>query len=397
MLNNLATTPFGSRSASLGLLALQKASHHIEAGKAVDKWQLYRDLCEARTRFSVGDRTLAVLSALLSFLPDNALAEGENLIVFPSNKQLSLRAHGMTGPTLRRHLSALVQSGLIFRRDSPNGKRYAHKSKAGDIEEAFGFSLAPLLLRADEIAKAAEEIREYNANLRRTRERITLQRRDIAKLIEIALEQGIAGPWEALYSEFRAIVDTLPRKASLETLQQIYAQMNALRQKLDNALNINENSQKLSATDVQIEQHHTNSNTESIIEIEQTNEHVKIENPRNNLRPVQNYPLSLILKACPDIEDYAVNGISNWRDLIVIANQIRGFLGISPSAYSHALNCFGQETTAIIISCILQRSNHIHSAGGYLQALTEKARTIGFSVGPMLMAALNKNKTLSQT
>lgn len=397
MLNNLATTPFGSRSVSLGLLALQKASHHIESGKAVDKWQLYRDLCEARTRFSVGDRTLAVLSALLSFLPDNALAEGENLIVFPSNKQLSLRAHGMTGPTLRRHLSALVQSGLIFRRDSPNGKRYAHKSKAGDIEEAFGFSLAPLLLRADEIAKAAQEIREYNANLRRTRERITLQRRDIAKLIEIALEQDMAGPWEALHREFRAIVDTLPRKASLETLRQIYAQMNALRQKLDNALNINEKIKNLSATDVQIEQHHTNSNTESIIEIEQTSKHIQIEKPNNNLRPIQNYPLSLVLKACPDIEEYAVNGISNWRDLIRLCDQIRGFLGISPSAYSRALSCFGQETTAIIISCILQRSNHIQSAGGYLQALTEKARTIGFSVGPMLMAALNKNKTLSQT
>jgi len=48
----------------------------------------------------------------------------------------------------------------------------------------------------------------------------------------------------------------------------------------------------------------------------------------------------------------------------------------------------GQETTAIVISCILQRAQHINSAGGYLRVLTDKARAGEFSVGPMLMAAL---------
>ncbi|TAN15257.1 MAG: replication initiation protein RepC, partial [Rhizobiaceae bacterium] len=37
------------------------------------------------------------------------------------------------------------------------------------------------------------------------------------------------------------------------------------------------------------------------------------------------------------------------------------------------------------------RANHINSAGGYLRALTEKARAGQFSVGPMLMAALKAN------
>ncbi|MGO7830461.1 helix-turn-helix domain-containing protein, partial [Rhizobium johnstonii] len=30
-------------------------------------------------------------------------------------------------------------------KDSPNGKRYARRDRAGDIGEAFGFSVAPLL------------------------------------------------------------------------------------------------------------------------------------------------------------------------------------------------------------------------------------------------------------
>ncbi|MCH4561503.1 replication initiation protein RepC, partial [Mesorhizobium jarvisii] len=46
---------------------------------------------------------------------------------------------------------------------------------------------------------------------------------------------------------------------------------------------------------------------------------------------------------------------------------------------------------AIVIACILQRAQHINSAGGYLRVLTEKATAGQFSVGPMLMAALKAN------
>ena len=73
------------------------------------------------------------------------------------------------------------------------------------------------------------------------------------------------------------------------------------------------------------------------------------------------------------------------------AAQVRGYLGVSPSAYADALDILGQENTAVVIACILQRANHINSAGGYLRALTDKARAGGFSVGPMLMAQLKTN------
>ena len=96
-----------------------------------------------RPAIGVSERALAVLDALLSFHPETALS-GEGLIVFPSNQQLALRAHGMPPATLRRHLAALVDCGLIIRRDSPNGKRFARKGQGGAIEMAFGFDLSPL-------------------------------------------------------------------------------------------------------------------------------------------------------------------------------------------------------------------------------------------------------------
>jgi replication initiation protein RepC len=90
-----------------------------------------------------------------------------------------------------------------------------------------------------------------------------------------------------------------------------------------------------------------------------------------------------VLKACPEIADYAVEGIGNWRDFMRTTAQVRGYLGVSPF--------MGQEIAAVVIACILQRAKHMESAGGYLRVLTEKARAGEFSVGPMLMAALRAN------
>jgi replication initiation protein RepC len=109
----------------------------------------------------------------------------------------------MANATLRRHLAALLDCGIILRRDSPNGKRYARKGRGGELEDAFGFSLAPLLARAEEFHQAAERVRADGRALKLMRERITLQRRDIAKLIEAAIEEGAPGAWQALWRRFR--------------------------------------------------------------------------------------------------------------------------------------------------------------------------------------------------
>lgn len=387
------TTPFGSRQMTLAQLAAQRVTRESPQGRAVDKWQLFKDVCEAKSLLGTNDRALAVLSALLSFYPDSELSQENGLVVFPSNKQLSLRAHGMPDTSLRRNLASLIDAGLILRRDSPNGKRYAHKGRGGEVEEAFGLSLAPLLARADEIAQAADQVRAEALHLKRTRERITLQRRDISKLIEVAVEEDVAGDWNGLWRRFRAVVDAIPRRAVISELEVILDELVEIRAEVDNALTSLDNSQNMDGNDVQIGRQHTESNPDSIFEFEPALEKSGGEaEPRTRTaEPPKGYPLGLILKACPDIVDYAVDGIASWRDLMATAAQVRGFLGVSPSAYADALDVLGQENTAIVIACILQRAQHINSAGGYLRALTDKASRGEFSVGPMLMANLKTN------
>ncbi len=91
-----------------------------------------------------------MLHALLSFHQETALtlpqrdpksesednSAGAGVVVFPSNRELSIRAHGMAPATLRRHLASLVEAGLIIRRDSPNGKRFARRGQLSAISES---------------------------------------------------------------------------------------------------------------------------------------------------------------------------------------------------------------------------------------------------------------------
>src|ERR1700736_1829453 len=173
MNSHLSTTPFGRRSLTLAHVATQALAKARPPEKAVHKWNVFRAICAAKARIGVPERALGVLNALLSFHPETVL-HGESLIVFPSNAQLALRAHGMAPTTLRRQLAALVDCGLIIRRDSPNGKRYARKGQGGAIEIAFGFDLGPLVARADEIQAWAEEVRAEERAMKLVRERITL-------------------------------------------------------------------------------------------------------------------------------------------------------------------------------------------------------------------------------
>lgn len=107
---------------------------------------------------------------------------------------------------MRRHLAGLVDRGLILRRDSPNGKRYARKTTSGDIEQAFGFDLGPIVARADEFAALAEAAIARRQTLTVLRERMTLVRRDIAKMIATGVEQGVAADWASYHGTFRDIM-----------------------------------------------------------------------------------------------------------------------------------------------------------------------------------------------
>jgi replication initiation protein RepC len=401
MQSHQPTTPFGRRSLMLAHVATQMAAATRPPDKVVHKWKVFNAICTARPRLGVSERALAVLNALISFYPETTLTGEDELVVFPSNEQLCLRTHGMPASTLRRQLAVLVDAGLIVRRDSPNGKRYARKGRGGEIKLAFGFDLAPLVVRAEEFERLAQEIEAEARAIKLAKERITLCRRDIAKMIATGIEERVPtrragqGPaaWQDVHNAFRALVEGIRRTATREELETAAEALSALADDILNLLETQVKTTNMSANDVPDERHKQNSKPNPPIEFEpclQEGRPARGEpKPQPSGAPEKAYPLGMVLSACPDIGDYVKGGIVNWRDLLAAASTVRGMLGISPSAWEEAQAVMGEMQAAVVVACLLQRSSSIHSAGGYLRELTRKAAAGEFSLGPILMAQIN--------
>ena len=396
MQTHITTTPFGRRPMTLDLMASQVAAKSMREGAAVEKWKIFHAIRDAKEPLGTTDRALAILNALLSFHPENELtAEGE-LIVWPSNEQLTARANGMSPATLRRHLACLVDCGLIIRRDSPNGKRFARKGRGGQVEQAYGFDLSPIVARAEEFKELAEAVQAEKRAYKAVRERLTLLRRDIVKMIDAGIEEGVPGNWGLMTRTYQGIMAGLPRTAARQVLEAICEDLELLWAEVHETLESFTKSQNMSANESHFERHIQNSNPESISESERASrkedEASGTPTENDNLRslPKRELPLGIVLDACKDWRELAKGGeIRSWRDFLAAAEVARPFLGVSPSAWQEACDVLGERDAAIVLAAILQRGDHINSPGGYLRSLTDKARAGKFSVWPMIMALLN--------
>lgn len=355
------------------------------AGRVADKWQLLRALSEARGRFHLSDRTICVLEALLSFHAGKELDGGAPVIVFPSNRELSLRSRGMAPATLRRHLAALVAAGLVLRRDSPNGKRFRRAGFDGEEAEAFGFDVSPLALRAGHIFEAAEEERRAARAAARLRSAISIHRRDIAKLLDAAMTENRAGPFEAIALRLADLAKFARSQSAPSELALVEQKFARLRAEAETAYLAALGEEELSANDAENERHYQNSKAEPPTEskAQEKNGEAGEGGVATKARSVD---LGRVLRACPDISLYAKSPPRSWPEFLASASLVRGFLGISADAWRSASEAMGEPCAAAVLACILQRADRIRSPGGYLRDLTDKARCGRFTLEPMLKA-----------
>jgi len=411
----MALTPFGRRTLSLGLIATQQQTRAVEPSRTVHKWKVFQAVTEAKDKLGLPDRAIAVLHALLSFHQETTLTAGDPLIVFPSNEKLCSRAHGIAPATLRRHLAALVEAGIVIRRDSPNGKRYARRGMDGEVSLAFGFELTPLVARAEEFEALAAEVQAERRALRLARERITLARRDITKMILLGMEEALPGDWQGLHGQYLALIGRLKRSSDLAELGAIASDLEGFASEILKHLELFTNFPDSSANESHFERHKQNSKSdlresEPAFEKNRSTERQPCSEIHGSapagqgregeeavtrvIRPSLGTPLPMVLEACPDILDYIPGqegqGSSppNWAEFLKAAELVRAVLGISPDAWRDAVETMGQADASIVVAAILQKGDEVRFPGGYLRALTEKKRDGQFSVGPILMALI---------
>ena len=430
-MSDIATTPFGGGrfgasdfqarawvEARRATIASNDPKTANDTGKA-NKWDLLRALTEARDAFGLGNTTIHVLEVLLGFHQSKEIDGSAPIVVFPSNREICHRTRGMTDRTVRRHLRALVDAALVLRRDSPNGKRYCLRDGAGQVDQAFGFDLSPLALKAGAIYEAAERVREQQRAVRKLRGEITLHLRDIDRIVTLAESEGRAGDWSAFRDRLQALSGRVGRFTPIEEHEVRHIALVDLRRDVENAYLDALTEQEMSANDGHDVRHIQNSRPESRFDtgrensgeangaanLEATVDNRSAEEPNGTTstvdalqgeegarprRHVAPIGLGLFKSACSEFVSMLPDELRSWRDVVDRADTMRAMLGISTDAMRRATAAMGPIDAAIAVACILQRHEAIQSPGGYLRALTARAAEGKFSVRPMVDALIPK-------
>lgn len=385
-------TPFGRTTESVRI-ALEQRSTHAPSPCPLDKWQILRDLTEARTSFGLSDRDLTVLQALLSCHPDTRLDASGPLIVHPSNETICARANGMPCSTMRRHLAKLVSEGFLIRRDSPNGKRYARRVAGTKI--SFGFDLSPMLHRGAEIAQAAESCRTEAAERAALRQTVSLLRRDLLALLDMAKIDHRASPeLDQLADLAAATTKAMRRKLDAATLSRIEA---ALRAAVDTMTRFVGCETVCPSTNVAQNEQHQQSSIKESQDSESTQAPCAMAQLANGVSEPNECriakkatptlpPLRLILGTCTEIAVFNPEPITDWKGLVRAADRIRPMSGISDAVWHEAKSVMGAEQAATVFGAMLQRFSAIRNPGGYLRSLVTRAREGAFSPIRMVMA-----------
>lgn len=375
-------TSFGRQPMSIGHLTENSQTRPPSNPRRESKWPLFRDLTKAQKYFGVNDRDLTVLNALLSFHPSDSLGEA-GLIVFPSNKSLTQRAHGMPESTLRRHLAKLIKAGLITRQDSPNGKRYARRGPGGLIHRAYGFDLTPLVKHANAIRAAVEKIEAEQAALAELREDCFIALRECKKLLETIEPNNTTAVQTD--DEIRLAERRLRRKPEITFLTQLRDELHLMLETLlQGTTEMTDASVplKVSAIDDQNERHIQKSNTE--IYLKEARAVPKVLNA-NQTRSI---PHEEIGRTCPLIIDFSPTPITSQRDMHDHSQRMSSMMGVQPALWQRAIRAMGPDYASATIAAILQMASQIKAPPAYFATLVQKAEKHHFTPKPMLKRLL---------
>ena len=384
-MRHISLTSFGRGAVSAEQIAQHEtANTPLSHDNSPNKWGLLRALTTARRDYGISDRDLHVLAALLSFYPYDELRDDDRLIVFPSNRALAERSHGMAESTLRRHLAALVSAGLLHRHDSPNGKRYALRGPGGRIALAFGFDLSPLLRRCDEILMAAERTEERQARCKILRTQIAVCLRDSSRLAEQTDNETITG-------QITELSRCMRRKLNETELAEIAQRAKVLRNTLVSAQPRDVESEKMSGKDIRNERHIQESDKnilESDIAYEKYDHRCTKYSTTPDTDPLP--PLELVLDAIPEARKFTAEPIESWSDLVKQSRHLAPMMGISAATIQEAEHVMGPYGSAVTLACMLQDFGKLRKPGGYLRCLTRKSAIGQFSPGNMVLALLRR-------
>jgi len=344
-------------------------------------WQTFRCLIEARSRIGVSAQALATLRALISFLKD-----GQGMVVYASNRTISARAEGISERTIRRHIAALTNAGLLGRQDSANRKRYRIDHPDG-YAEAFGLDLSPIVARAGEIEEMAEEVA-------RERKLVSYWRKKLSALIYRA---DCTAAHTELLGEMRP---ALRRKLSSNVLEGLCSELEAAlaaedptahegHPPEDDAPDMASSDNPPALSEVSVETDLSAIDGQSVRhKVSSEKEHIDSDcAPAQSDAPVADAALlRKVADACPGAMSFAERKPVTWWELEAHAWTLAGWCGIGPDLLAAATLRIGKQAVALTVLGLSERMERIRNVPAYFNAITMGRKSEGYDALKLVLS-----------
>jgi replication initiation protein RepC len=406
-----AHSPTGFRRLTPSLLQADKTAGAFQGLPEGVKTpgQLLAAFKEAAPRLGLSPRLVHAVDWLFRFTQPQDWEAGGRPIVWPS-ASMQQAALDLSPAQVKVINRALIEAGVITMKDSPNGKRYGTRDRAGRITEAYGFDLSPLAVRHAEFVRLAEEARAERAEMGRLRRRATIARKSITQILETAAEYGFKGEeWATLARETRSLAMALskvetPAEMALG-VESLERRQRAACEHLENLLSAATGgpSQAVDSSPKGPEnQPHQytynptpNPKSDTVIAWEDCKPpsgpavpgQATAERPA---RPQEGSPakptridgtvLRLtteeLVGLAPRLRPYLATPSPTWPEVVEAADWLRSELGVSKPLWGEACLAMGREEAAIAVAIVSAKpADHFRSSpGGYFFGMVAKAK-----------------------
>jgi len=371
--------------------------------------QLLAAFKAAAARLGLSPRLVHAVDWLFRFTQPQDWGRGGRPIVWPS-AGLQQEALGLSESRVKALNRALIEAGVVTMKDSPNGKRYGVRDRAGRITEAYGFDLSPVAARYPEFVRLAEEARAERAEMGRLRRRATIARKGITQILETAAEYHLDGEdWASLARETRTLAMALKKVERPEEMalgvESLERRQRSARERLESLL-----SQATEGASETVDsaplgpENGPHQNTYNSALNPQTDTVIANEGcsaPAGDAVPTQAAPAAPatpqaakparpervegtvlrlsteeLVRLAPRLRPYLTVPTPTWPGIVDAADWLRGELGVSKSLWGEACLAMGREEAAIAVAIVSAKpSGHFRSSpGGYFHGMVAKAK-----------------------
>jgi len=405
-----ATRPSGLRRLSLAMLATERVGETFTGltDATATPTRVLAAFKAAAPALGLGARVVHAIDWLFSFTQPQDWQPGSRPVVWPSAR-LQQEALGL-GVTQTKALNRyLVELGLIAMKDSPNGKRYGKRDKAGRIVEAYGFDLAPLAARVADFQAIALRARDEREQLRLLRRRATIARKGLTQILETVAELGLTdAAWMRLAAEGQALARSLAR---VERIEELAAGVAALerrqreaRERLESATAAGaEGMSKTEDSDPKGPENRLHYHTyksdpypseDTVMASEgrsrrgeagtdpapqvraETARQRRDAPPRTDSGTVLRLTTDELVRLAPRLRPYLRSPSPGWPDIVEAADWLRHDLGVSKPLWGEACLAMGREQAALALALVSAKpaSHFTSSPGGYFNGMVARAK-----------------------